>query len=243
MHTTYQINPDLAPPVDVIRSRIHAAASVTVCRHTLAEAVANAQRSGLRELTLVGRVRAHTHWVPSFVSAVEELRHQTRLRLRCAVEARLLDMSGGLDLPGNLTGVESIYVSDDHIPMPDGVSSPLEIRALIKAGKLNPRVAIVALVIATAMALHRPEPTVIARPFRALREMGLSDDDVPLELVEALVSVAVATGAWLEIDDVARCAGRGTLRPFLEGGVPFQFSTSIYRFEAFGQSDRPAVDR
>jgi len=237
MQPAHQITSNMAPPADVIRPSIRANASISVGRGTLAEAVAHAERIGSRELTLVGQVRSDTEWVPSFLAAVRELRHQTGLQWHCAVEARLRDMNGRLDLPADVTGVEAIYVADDQVPMPSGPSPPGEIRALIEAGELNPRVAIVALVIATAMALHRPEPIVIARPFRVLPEMGLSEDDVPRELVEALAGAASATGARLEIDDLARCPARGTLRPFVERGVPLLFSRNSHRFETVGQHD------
>jgi putative hydrolase len=239
MQPAYPINPIIVQPADVIR----ADAGIPGCRCTLAEAVAHAEQAGLRELTLVGRVCGDTKWVPSFLATVRELRQQTRLQLHSAVEARLLDISGRLDLPADLTGFEAIYVADDQVPMPNRPRQPGEIRALIEAGELNPRVAIVALVIATAMALQRPEPMVIARLFHALPSMGLSEDDVPGELIEGLAAAASATGARLEIDDRARHPKRETLRPFVERGVPLLFSMNSHRFETLGQYDPPPAFR
>jgi putative hydrolase len=239
MQSTYPISPNIVPMTDVLR----ADAQISVCRCTLAEAVAHAEQTGLRELTLVGRVCGETRWVPAFFAMVRELRRQTRVQLHAAVEARLLDMSGRLDLPADLTGADAIYVADDQVPMPNRPSQPGEIRGMIEAGELNPRVAIVALVIATALALQRPEPMVIARLFHVLPSMGLSEDDVPRELIEGLAAAASAAGARLEIDDRAPYPQRETLRPFVERGVPLLFSMNSHRFETLGQYDPPPTGR
>ena len=44
----------------------------------------------------------------------------TTVRLRCAVEAKLLDTAGNLDLPSELEGVDAIYAADHQVPLADG---------------------------------------------------------------------------------------------------------------------------
>lgn len=69
---------------------------------TLAENVAEAERIGLQSLTCVDHVRPDTAWIPSYAAAVGEMRGATAVELQCAVEAKLLDTSGALDLPADL---------------------------------------------------------------------------------------------------------------------------------------------
>jgi putative hydrolase len=205
--------------------------------NTLAENVAEAERLGLWELTCVDHVRRDTDWVPSFVTAVQDQRHRTPVNLRCAVEAKLLDTDGHLDLPENITGIDAIYVADHQVPMPDGPHSPEEIRGLMHAGELDPRVVITSIVTATALALRRPEQTVIAHLFSVLPKIGLSEDNVPEQLIEALAEVAACNGAWIEISERWRCPGARTLRPFVEAGVPVLLSTDSHGAETIGRYD------
>src|ERR1700733_10082412 len=61
---------------------------------TLAENVAAARDRELRTLCLVDHVRRDTAWVPEFVAAVGQYRHQPGLRVLAGVEAKILDPPG-----------------------------------------------------------------------------------------------------------------------------------------------------
>jgi putative hydrolase len=205
--------------------------------NTLAENVAEAERLGLWEMTCVDHVRGDTDWVPSFVAAVRVLGRRTPVRLQCAVEAKLLDTEGRLDLPENLAGIDAIYAADHQVPMPDGPHAPDEIKRLMNARELDPRVVITSIVTATALALRRPEQIVIAHLFSVLPKIGLSEDDVPEPLIGALAEVAARNGAWIEISERWRCPGARTLRPFVEAGVPVLLSTDSHCAETIGRYD------
>ena len=75
--------------------------------NTVAENVDAAVRAGLRSVCLAEHVRASTSWLPDFVSAVGELRPPAELTVRTGVEAKMLDMTGRLDLPADLAGIRS----------------------------------------------------------------------------------------------------------------------------------------
>jgi putative hydrolase len=204
---------------------------------SLAENIAEAERIGLRALTCVDHVRLDSDWVPSFADAVHGLRGETLLELRCAVEAKLLDTTGALDLPGGLSGIDYVYVADHQVPMPDGPRSPREVRALIEAGELDPRVVMCSLVTATAMSLRCPHQVLIAHLFSVLPKIGLSEDDVPVELIEALAAAAAANGAWIEVNERWRCPRARTLRPFVRRGVPVLLGTDSHQTKTLGRYD------
>ena len=53
------------------------------------------------------------------------------MQLRCGIEAKLLDTTGALDLPGGIDGVDAIYAADHQVPLADGPTHPREVRARI----------------------------------------------------------------------------------------------------------------
>jgi putative hydrolase len=203
--------------------------------NTIAENVAEAERLGLEELTCVDHVRQDSDWVADYVAAVDALRSRTRVRLHCAVEAKLLDTSGALDLPPELDGVDAIYAADHQVPLADGPHNPTEVRALIEAGELRARDVIEALVTATANALGGPRRMVIAHLFSVLPKLGLSEHDVEQEQLESLAGAAAASGASIEIDERWRCPGARSLRPFVRRGVPVLLSTDSHRRETIAR--------
>lgn len=107
-------------------------------KSTIEENVAEAERIGLTELTCVDHVQADTKWVPEYVAAVREIAERTPIRLHCAVEAKILDTEGRLDLLEDLDGVDAIYAADHRVPSPEGPMDPSSTRELIEAGELNP---------------------------------------------------------------------------------------------------------
>jgi putative hydrolase len=204
---------------------------------TLAENVAEAERIGLQSLTCVDHVRRDTAWIPSYAAAVGEMRGATAVELQCAVEAKLLDTSGALDLPADLTGVDLIYAADHQVPMPGGPRSPTEIRTSIESGELDPLVVMCSLVTSTAMALRRPQQVVIAHLFSVLPKLGMSEDDVPAQLIQALAAATAAHGAWIEVNELCCCPAARTLRPFAAYGVPILVGTDSHQTQTIGRYD------
>lgn len=206
-------------------------------QNTIEEIVGEAERIGLTELVFADHVRSDSRWIPDYVAAVERCREQTSVVLHCAVEAKILDIYGHLDLPRKLIGVEALYVVSHQAPSPDGPMNPRSTRERIEAGKLDPQVILSWMVNGTAATLHRHEHVVIAHLFSALPSLGLGEGDVPPEMVDSLVIAAAETDAQILVDERRRCPTLRTLRPFLQHGVPVLLGTGSKDRETIGRYD------
>ena len=199
--------------------------------------IAEAEALGLTELGCVDHVRASTDWVPAYVEAITRLRGTTSVRLRCGIEAKLLDTSGALDLPPEIDDVDAIYVADHQVPLAEGPTHPREVRERITAGDLGAEDVIDAILTATARSLDRPQHVVIAHFGSILPKIGLSEADLPAEGLERLAAEAARTGQEIEISERWRCPSAATLRPFLRHGVPIALSTDSHKSETIGRYD------
>ena len=203
--------------------------------NTIEENVAEAERIGLVELTCVDHVRKDTAWVPEYVAEVNQLKTHTPLLLHCAVEAKILNTGGLLDVPEDLTGVEAVYAADHQVPSPSGPMNPGVVREQIELTELEPQVAIAWIVAATAAAVRHHESIVIAHLFSVLPKIGCNEQDVPLELIDSLAWTAADAGARIEVDERWCCPASRTLRPFLRRGIPLLLSTDSHRLETIGR--------
>jgi putative hydrolase len=206
-------------------------------QNTIEENVAEAERIGLTELACVDHVRADTRWLPAYVAAVREGREQTPIVLRCAVEAKILDIYGRLDLPDELEGVDAVYAAGHQAPSPDGPLNPRSTFERIEAGELDPEMVLRWIVTGTAAAVRRQEHIVIAHLFSVLPRLGLNEADVSLELVDLLAIAAAESDAQIVVDEHWRCPAVRTLRPFLRHGVPLLLSTGSHGSETIGRYD------
>jgi putative hydrolase len=206
-------------------------------KNTIAENVAEAERIGLTEMTCVDHVRSDTAWVPEFVAAVHEAGARTSIDLRCAVEAKILDTGGRLDLPPGLERIDAIYAADHQVPSLEGPLHPRTVREEIESGELDPQAVLAWIVAATAAAVRLHDHVVIAHLFSVLPKIGLVEADVPGHLIEALADTAVEGRARIEVDERWRCPSAETLRPFRRRGVPLLLSTDSHRRETIGRFD------
>jgi putative hydrolase len=207
---------------------------------TIEENVAEAERIGLTELVFADHVRADSRWVPAYVAAIKKCREQTSIVLHCAVEAKILDIYGCLDLPRELMGIDAVYVVGHQAPSPDGPMNPRSTRERIEAGELDGQMILRWMVNGTAAALHRHEHVVIAHLFSALPTLGLGEEDVSLELVDSLAIAAAESDARIVVDERWRCPTTRTLRPFLRHGVPLLPGTGSKNRETIGRYDHCA---
>jgi putative hydrolase len=214
---------------------------------TLAENVAAAGSAGLTELRLVDHVRAATTWVPEFLSAVDALEvpadDQGRLTIRCGVEAKILDATGLLDLPAGLrTGpgpnrVDRVLIADHQYPGPDGPWSPRRVLTERAAG-LRAATVIDSLIEATILAMSQVEHAQLAHLFSLLPKVGLGEDDLQDDHLDALASAAAATGTWVEINEKWACPGVRTIRALSDAGVTLVASTDSHHARDVGQYHR-----
>jgi putative hydrolase len=201
----------------------------------LEDNIAEAEALGLTALGCVDHVRASTDWVPDYVAAVNRLRSDTAVELRCGIEAKLMDTTGALDLPVNLDGVDAIYAADHQVPLESGPTHPREVRERIAGGELEAADVIDALLTSTARALERPQRVVIAHFLSILPKIGLTEADVPLEGLERLAEATARTGQEIEISERWRCPSATTLRPFKARGVPIVLSTDSHKRGTIGR--------
>jgi putative hydrolase len=206
-------------------------------QNTIEENVAAAERIGLTEIAFADHVRADSNWIPAYVAAVEKCREQTSVVLHCAVEAKILDIYGRLDLPRNLEGVDVVYAVAHQAPSPDGPMNPRSTRERIQAGELDPQMILQWMVAGTAAALHYHEHVVIAHLFSALPSLGLLERDVAPELIDSLAIAAAESDARIVVDERWRCPTALTLRPFSRRGVPLLTGTGSRNRETVGRYD------
>jgi putative hydrolase len=204
---------------------------------TVEENLAAARRRLLTSVTFVDHVRASTEWVGDFVGEVRRVAAGTEIAVWCGLEAKLLDVSGTLDLPVDSVGADYVYIADHQVPLIDGPVEPSRVRAAIAAGTLAAPAVIRAIVQATENAIPRADQVVLAHLFSVLPKLGLEEAAVPIEAIERLARVAAAAGARVEIDERWRCPSARTLRPFLQAGVPILLSSDSHRPSTIGRYD------
>jgi putative hydrolase len=204
---------------------------------TIGENVAEAERIGLTELTCVEHVRGDTRWIPSYVAAIRDSRKRTPIVLRCAVEAKILDIYGCLDLPAELDGVDAVYAASHQAPSPDGPMNPRSTCERIEAGELDPQMVLRWVVSGTAAALRRHEHLVIAHLFSVLPGLGLGERDVSPDLIDSLAIAAAESDARIVVDERWKCPTARTLRPFLRHGVPLLLGSGSHESETVGRYD------
>lgn len=221
----------------VLTQDMHVYSTFSDGQNTIEENVAEAERLGLTEITFADHVRFDSKWLPDYVAAVRECGEQTPIVLHCAVEAKILDIYGRLDLPRKLTGVDAVYVVSHQAPSPNGPMNPRSTRERIEAGDLDPQMILRWMVAGTTAALHRHEHIVIGHLFSALPTLGLGERDVPPGMVDSLAIAVAESDARVVVDERRRCPTARTLRPFLRHGVPLLPGTGSRNRETIGRYD------
>jgi putative hydrolase len=118
-----------------------------------------------------------------------------------------------------------VLLADHQLPVPDGPLSP---RAVRERGDLTPTDVVELLVGATVRALHRVARAQLAHPFSLLPKLGLSEDDVPDDLLDALADAARATGTPVEVNEKWRCPGPRVVGRLRAAGVELVASTDAH---------------
>ena len=222
----------------LLREDHHVHSTFSDGRSTLEENIAQAERIGLARLGCVDHVRADTTYHPDYAEAVRALRLTTTVALSIGIEAKILDSDGQLDLPARLETIDVIYAADHQFPWPGGPRSPRDVKTDLQNGA-SAAGCIETLVLATvaAMRRNRTHPLVLAHVFSILPKVGLSEDQVPDELLAELASAAADTGTVVEISERWRCPSLRTLKAVRAAGAAIVCSTDSHLAAGIGSYD------
>ncbi|KNY07703.1 PHP domain-containing protein [Microbacterium sp. GCS4] len=207
---------------------------------TLEENVAAAERRGLETLRLVDHVRRDTTWVPEYLDAVRALRVPEGLTVLTGVEAKILDAAGTLDIPDLPSGIDRILIADHQFPGDDGPLGPTAVRERIAAGWASSDV-LDQLVSALVAAMHRHPGNQLAHCFSILPKIGLSEDDLGAERIDAWARTAVATDTHVEVNEKWGCPGRPLLDALRAAGAVIVASTDSHEAAEVGRYERVAA--
>ncbi|MFJ4173525.1 PHP domain-containing protein [Microbacterium sp. NPDC089696] len=207
---------------------------------TLEENVAAAERRGLTTLRLVDHVRRDTAWVPEYLAAVRALRVPAGLTVLTGVEAKILDVGGGLDIPALPTGIDRILIADHQFPGVDGPLGPTAVRERIAGGWAAPDV-LDQLVTALIAAMRQHPGNQLAHCFSILPKIGLSEDDLGRERIDAWARAAAETDTHVEVNEKWGCPGRPSLDALRASGATIVASTDSHEAADVGRYERVAA--
>lgn len=210
---------------------------------TLAENVAAAAAAGLTTLRLVDHVRQSTTWVPEYLAAVAELRVPDGLTLLTGIEAKILDVSGALDIPPLPEGIDRILIADHQFPGIDGPLGPTAVRERIAAGWAATDV-LDQFVEAVNATMRRYPGNQLAHCFSILPKIGLSEADLGAERIAAWARTAAETGTQVEVNEKWGCPGPDALAALRAAGSEIVASTDSHVATDVGRYSRviPLLD-
>mgnify|MGYP001024468632 FL=1 len=197
--------------------------------------VAVALGRGLKMIGLVDHVRADTTWLPEFSSTVRRLNLRSPIHVTCGVEAKLLDTTGRLDLPGSLREIDSIVAADHQVPIGSQTYVPASVARMISDKQLKPADVIENILEATAAAAERYDNVLIAHLFSVLPKCGLTELMVSENQITALGRRLANAGGRVEISERWACPSAHTAKLLWAEGVELVASTDSHRADTIGR--------
>lgn len=194
---------------------------------TLAENVDAAAAAGLTTVRLVDHVRQSTSWVPDYLAAVRGLRVPDGLTVLTGVEAKVLDVSGALDIPDLPAGIDRILIADHQFPGIDGPLGPSAVRERIDGGWAADDV-LDQLVSSLISSMQRYPGNQLAHCFSILPKIGLSEDDLGADRVSAWAKTAAETDTLVEVNEKWGCPGLPLLDALRGAGAVIVASTDSH---------------
>ena len=206
-------------------------------RSSLAENVAAAAAAGLHTVRLVDHVRQSTSWVPEYLAAVAALEVPDGLTVLTGVEAKMLTTEGELDIPALPAGIDRILIADHQFPTAAGPVGPSEIIERISAG-LSPTDALDDCIAALIAAMERYPGNQLAHCFSILPKVGLSEDDLSREHLEAWALTAARTDTYVEVNEKWGCPGPRAIAALRAAGATLVASTDSHDAATVGSYSR-----
>lgn len=200
-----------------------------------------AQAAGLATLCVTDHVRADTAWLPQYVEELERARRSSPVDIVCGVEAKILDVRGRVDLPGDLRGVDLVVVSDHQVPTRSGPVHPEEIRRRVATGALTATDVVDDLVLATCRAVSVHERVVLGHLFSILPKAGIAPDTVHDEHLRLLAAACREADAAVEVNEKWRTPTVETSRRLVTLGVRLVASSDAHEAAAVGRWDHVAA--
>ncbi len=201
---------------------------------TLAENLAAAADRGLSTIRLVEHVRASTEWVPDLVAALAALAVPSGLRVLSGVEAKILDTSGALDVPAELTGVDAVVIADHQFPTPDGPCSPDGMLRRLADG-LAVAEALDMLIEATVAAMAQVPAGQLAHSFSILPKVGLDEDALSDAQLRHWAAAAGHTRTLVEVNEKWACPGPRAIAAAAAAGCSLVAGTDSHRAHDVGR--------
>jgi putative hydrolase len=196
-----------------------------------------AVRAGLTLWGMSDHVRADTTWLFEYAVATRAIRRDG-LRVRCGVEAKLLDTAGHLDLPLELPSLDYVLVADHQFPGRDGPQHPATIRRALELGSMAAADVVSDLVSATVSGIRRsPFLPIVAHLFSLLPKMGLSEADVTHGHLIALASACRHAGGAVEINEKWRCPSPQAVAVLARAGVAITAGSDAHCVKDVGRHD------
>ena len=205
-----------------LASDAHVHTGFAAGRDSVGVVVSAADRAGLAALTFADQISPETTWLPAYADAVRRARLRTELTLRIAAEVEVVRPDGWLAWPADLGQLETISVAVSRLPLTTGSPGPREVRALLAAGELTGGQIAEILVDTTIKGIERASryaPTQLARPLSLLTQVGVTDDAITAEVVDALITACLATGTAVEVSEAWRSPSPRIVERLRESGV------------------------
>lgn len=204
---------------------------------TVAENIAAASAAGLSVIRLIDHVRESTTWLPQFLAEVAATPVPAGLTVLTGVETKLMNARGDLDLPRGVEGVNAIVIADHQFPGTDGPWSPEVTRQNLAAG-LGTAEALDLLVGALIAAMASVPSAQLAHCFSILPKVGLSEDDLTDEQLQAWAAAAAATGTLIEVNEKWGCPGPRAVRAAANARARLVAATDSHSAMDIGRYER-----
>lgn len=204
---------------------------------TLAQNVEAASAVGLTTLRLVDHVRQSTTWVPEYLAAVRALRVPEGLTVLTGVEAKILDVTGALDIPFLPAGIDRILIADHQFPGAEGPLSPSAVRERIAKGWATEDV-LDQFVDALIATMSRYPGNQLAHCFSILPKIGLSEGELGAQRTAAWARAAADTDTLVEVNEKWGCPGAEALTALSRAGAVIVASTDSHDASEVGRYSR-----